>query len=79
MLASKPHKTSSWPISVRQPSYSEIIINQNVLTNSVSPFLDPEFVVTKLDGSKRFPIGKEPFAPDDDPGKLKQLNEKLKT
>lgn len=79
MLASKPHKTSRWPISVRQPSYLEMIINQNVLTNSVSAFLDPEFVVTKLDGSKKFPIGKEPFAPDDDPGKLKQLNEKLNT
>jgi hypothetical protein len=56
-----------------------MIINQNVLTNSVSAFLDPEFVVTKLDGSKKFPIGKEPFAPDDDPVKLEQLNEKLNT
>jgi len=56
-----------------------MIISQNVLTNSVSAFLDPEFVVTKLDGSKKFPTGKEPFAPDEDPGKLKQLNEKLNT
>jgi hypothetical protein len=54
-----------------------MIINQNVLTNSVSAFLDPEFVVTKLDGSKKLPTGKEPFAPDDDPGKLKQFNERL--
>jgi hypothetical protein len=53
-----------------------MIINPNVLTNSVSAFLDPEFVVTKLDGSKKFPIGTEPFAPDDDPGKLKQLHDR---
>lgn len=40
---------------------------ENVLTNSVSAFLDPEFVVMKLAGSKKFPTGTEPFAPDDDP------------
>jgi hypothetical protein len=56
-----------------------MIIKQKVLTNSASAFLDPECVVIKLDGSKKFPIGKEPFPPDDVPGKLKQLNEKLNT
>jgi hypothetical protein len=41
----------------------------NILTNSVSAFLEPEFVVMKLVGSKKFPTGTEPLAPDDDPEK----------
>lgn len=41
----------------------------NVLTNSVSAFLEPEFVVMKFVGSKKLPTGTEPLAPDDDPEK----------